>query len=267
MARLGLLKLICSVLGKSLVFLKNRDNFARRDFLMLPENLTISLSVLGDGLYLYVVKTESDIVFTTNASKKSSKADLEITFKNRKSALKTFLGKISIRESFAQHNILLKGNINTSAIIVRLLEAAQYNIFPRIITRKFLPKRAKSFSSFRLIMFILFGSIKTENSYFNDYKWLENVSEHGKNAVKAIKSEEKKVDYGTKSAKNNKKSLKNGSKVANNAEINNENGLDEVITVDSDSGHIEFSNKSEFDVVTNIEKIENKNDGKEGENG
>ena len=87
-------------------------------------------------------------------------ADLEIVFKNRKACKKVLLGRFGVAESFARHDILLKGNINTAVALVRIIDLCEYYLFPRLITRKFLPKVKKQFASIKLYFFALFGNAK-----------------------------------------------------------------------------------------------------------
>lgn len=155
MAKSGLIQLICKVLGKSMPYVVSKDSRAFETFKNLPENLTISLGVLKDETYLTLQKTDNQILIIKNDHKKQ--CDLEIKFKNRKSAKLVLLGSISVAESFARHDILLRGNINTAVALVRIIDLCEYYLFPRLITYKFLPKMRKEFCSLSLYAFCVFG--------------------------------------------------------------------------------------------------------------
>ena len=112
--------------------------------------------------------------------------DLKITFKSRACAKLVLLGRISVAESFARHDILLEGNINTAVLLVGIIDKVEYYLFPRIITRKFLPKMQKEFSSLWLYLFVMFGRI--------DKQKVEKVkaSKSAKSKQKSEKSDKKR---------------------------------------------------------------------------
>lgn len=149
------IKTVCKLLGKSLVYLKANDMVFYGEFKTLPKNLTVSLSVMNDGTYLNLVKNGDELCVEKRLATAS---DLEIVFKNCKSAKRPLLGAIGVRESFSRHDILLKGNINTAVILVRLIERAEGYLFPRFITKKYLPKINKNVSGIKVLWFCLFGN-------------------------------------------------------------------------------------------------------------
>lgn len=158
MAKSGLVKLIMKILGKSMAYVSKNDARARDTFLNLPENLRISMGIFGESTYVTLQKTKNQIY--VDKPHDNLPADLEIIFKNRKACKKVLLGRFGVAESFARHDILLKGNINTAVALVRIIDLCEYYLFPRLITRKFLPKTKKQFASIKLYFFALFGNAK-----------------------------------------------------------------------------------------------------------
>lgn len=156
MAKSALIKIICSFLGKAMPYVCKKDSRAYTTFLSLPQNLRISLGILNEPDYLTLVKTKNQIL--TVKSDENKECDLKIYFKNRKSAKLVLLGKISVAQSFARHDILLAGNINTAVSLVNIIDICEYYLFPRFITYKFLPKMKKQFCSLKLYFFCLFGN-------------------------------------------------------------------------------------------------------------
>ena len=158
MAKSGLVKLIMKILGKSMAYVSKNDARARDTFLNLPENLRVSMGIFGEDTYVTLQKTKNQIY--VDKPHDNLPADLEIIFKNRKACKKVLLGRFGVAESFARHDILLKGNINTAVALVRIIDLCEYYLFPRLITRKFLPKTKKQFASIKLYFFALFGNAK-----------------------------------------------------------------------------------------------------------
>lgn len=149
------ISLVCKILGKAMPYVCARDTRAYATFKNLPD-LSFSLGVLGDPDYVVLKKSGDQILRVKN----STEADLKIMFKNRRAALRVMLGSFGVAESFARHDILLSGNINTAVALTRIIDLEEYYLFPRLITRKFLPKMKKEFCSLKLYGFLLFGSAK-----------------------------------------------------------------------------------------------------------
>lgn len=155
MAKSFIIKLVCKILGKAIPYVCSKDSRAKETFFNLPSDLTISLGVFGEGEYLVLHKTKNQIL---KVSKKVDDVDLKIIFKSRKAAKMVMLGKIGVAQSYARHDLLLAGNINTAVALVRVIDLCEYYLFPRFITYKFLPKMKKQFSSIPLYFYCLFGS-------------------------------------------------------------------------------------------------------------
>lgn len=188
MAKSFIIKLVCKILGKAIPYVCSKDSRAKETFFNLPSDLTISLGVFGEGEYLVLHKTKNQIL---KVSKKVDDVDLKIIFKSRKAAKMVMLGKIGVAQSYARHDLLLAGNINTAVALVRVIDLCEYYLFPRFITYKFLPKMKKQFSSIPLYFYCLFGSqslIKIEREEL-EKKNNKKKKDHSGNFGKACKVE------------------------------------------------------------------------------
>ncbi len=189
MAKSFIIKLVCKILGKAIPYVCSKDSRAKETFFNLPSDLTISLGVFGEGEYLVLHKTKNQIL---KVSKKVDDVDLKIIFKSRKAAKMVMLGKIGVAQSYARHDLLLAGNINTAVALVRVIDLCEYYLFPRFITYKFLPKMKKQFSSIPLYFYCLFGSqslIKIEREEELEKKNNKKEKDHSGNFGKACKVE------------------------------------------------------------------------------
>lgn len=197
MAKSALLKIIGLFLGKAMPYVCNKDSKAYEIFESLPQELRVSLGILNEGDYLTIFKSKNQIL--VEKSDKNKECDLKIYFKNRKSARLVFLGKISVAQSFARHDILLAGNINTAISLVGIIDICEYYLFPRFITYKFLPKMKKEFCSIPLYFFCLFGktsSIKFTNPVLRNKKnkQIEQKEKVKKPKLKSRKNENTEDD-------------------------------------------------------------------------
>lgn len=189
MAKSFIIKLVCKILGKAIPYVCSKDSRAKETFFNLPSDLTISLGVFGEGEYLVLHKTKNQIL---KVSKKVDDVDLKIIFKSRKAAKMVMLGKIGVAQSYARHDLLLAGNINTAVALVSVIDLCEYYLFPRFITYKFLPKMKKQFSSIPLYFYCLFGSqslIKIEREEELEKKNNKKKKDHSGNFGKACKVE------------------------------------------------------------------------------
>ncbi|MBQ7579558.1 MAG: hypothetical protein IJT25_03420 [Clostridia bacterium] len=157
MKKSSIINIVFNVLGKAFGYVCKNDKRAKDLFFALPKHLTINMGIYGESTYISLEKTENQIL---KVKPTKENADLEVLFKTRYAARLVLLGKISVSESFARHDILLKGDINTAVRLVRIINIIEYYLFPRIITYKFLPKMQKEISSFKVYGFTLFGNSK-----------------------------------------------------------------------------------------------------------
>lgn len=211
MASFFVLKTISKMLGKALVYLKEKDNLAKQEFKSLPEKLKVTMKIFDSKNLLEIYK-KGDKLYFSNKSKDEFKNEITIIFKNKKSASLCLFGRIGVRESFCRHDIVLAGNINTAIVLVRIIEIAEYYLFPRFITKKFLPKIKKQFSSLKLYWFLLFGSVKKiqdreiDNIKAKNKQKLQKIEDNNNNNSKNKVKTANKTKNRAKTDKNKEKS-------------------------------------------------------------
>ena len=209
MRKAVLINVIFNVLAKALPFVCKNDSRARELFFSLPKNLKVSMGIYGEGPYILLSKTEKQIVKEKDAS---GGANLEVVFKTRKAAQMVLLGQISVSKSFARHDILLKGDINTAVRLVRIIDIVEYYLFPRFITYKFLPKIQKEFSSFKVYGSLVFLSAKKcviEKERKNKTEMKGKKIETAENAQKSKETKVKTEEKAQNKVKIDKKPTKN----------------------------------------------------------
>jgi hypothetical protein len=100
----------------------------------LPNNYVVKIVVLPNNNYVYCKISEGTIYRITDD--KLLTPDLIIEFKDKKSALQTFLGKMSVSQAFCEHRIKVYGNINHAVIITRAINIVETYLYPQFITKK-----------------------------------------------------------------------------------------------------------------------------------
>ena len=257
MAKSFIIKLVCKILGKAIPYVCSKDSRAKETFFNLPSDLTISLGVFGEGEYLVLHKTKNQIL---KVSKRVDDVDLKIIFKSRKAAKMVMLGKIGVAQSYARHDLLLAGNINTAVALVRVIDLCEYYLFPRFITYKFLPK--KQFSSIPLYFYCLFGSqslIKIEREEELEKKNNKKKKDHSGNFGKACK-----VEKGESVSESETKETSQTLSEDNSAEtLINEglNGSVEVFDEEKVNDTAESLNEQSLSESTQTAGLENLNEG------
>ena len=152
-----LCNIIFNVLSRGLCVLNKKDSIIRQEFNALPDNYTISLGILPVGDYIYLLKRDGKLFISKDFS---DKVDLAITFKNAKNTRKVMLARSSVAESFCRHDLLVSGDIAEAMGLVRVINRAEKYLFPHFMTKRFLPKIKKEYSSIFLYFRILFGRFK-----------------------------------------------------------------------------------------------------------
>ena len=153
-----LCNLIFKVLARGVVVLNKKDTEIRDNLADLPENFVIGLGVFPFGEYIYIVKENGKFF----VSKIARNADLNVIFKNAKSAKKVMLARSSIAESFCRHDIIVKGDIALAMTLVRVINRAEKYLFPHFMTKRFLPKIKKQTCSVGVYCKIFFSKINKE---------------------------------------------------------------------------------------------------------
>lgn len=78
-----------------------------------------------------------------NIEKTRQKADIDIVFRSDMAALKVFTGRMGIDKAYAAHAFSLRGSINDTMGIVRMIDIAEGYLFPRFYAGRILKGRIK----------------------------------------------------------------------------------------------------------------------------
>lgn len=70
-------------------------------------------------------------------------ADIVITFKSIDAAFLMFTGRLGVAKAYAQHRFTLKGEINKTMSLVRVIDLVEAYLFPKIITKHILKEVPK----------------------------------------------------------------------------------------------------------------------------
>ena len=127
-----IMKIILHFLYRGIKVLNGRDSEITNEISMLPNGYTISIQT--------DINKPKELCFkiVDNKIKKCKKSipDLQIVFKNKDLAFKTFTGKIGIANAYAMHYFQMFGNIYIAMGVTRILERVEGYLFPKCITNK-----------------------------------------------------------------------------------------------------------------------------------
>lgn len=141
-----LCNIIFKVLARGVAVLSRKDSAVKAEFDALPENFCISLGIEPYGSYAFIVKRNGKVY----VSKTFDKPDLTVSFKTASGARQVMLAQSSIAESYCRHDLLVKGDISLAMGLVRAINRAEKYLFPHFMTKRFLPKIKKEYSSISL---------------------------------------------------------------------------------------------------------------------
>lgn len=75
--------------------------------------------------------------------KNIEKADIIITFKSIDAAFLMFTGRLGVAKAYAEHRFTLKGEINQTMSLVRVIDLVEAYLFPKVITKNILKEVPK----------------------------------------------------------------------------------------------------------------------------
>lgn len=145
--------LILTFLCRALADLERKDSDVKAEFCELPDGFCINIGVLPFGTYIGVIKTAGGLKIKKNGF---ATADLVVNFKNVKSAQQVMLAKINLAQSYAQHALIVGGDIAVAMGVVRAINKVECYLFPRFMTKKILPKIKKQSCTLCVYFRILF---------------------------------------------------------------------------------------------------------------
>ena len=119
------------------------ESAARFDPVIIEETRTwkapvsIRMRVLPCGPCMTLIKNRGKIRYS---GKPQKSCDLEISFKNIQSAFPVMAGFINAEAGFAQHRMIVKGDIPLAMSLIRCINRLQRLMLPRVISKRVLKR-------------------------------------------------------------------------------------------------------------------------------
>lgn len=133
--------IVLRVLFRAIRVLSRCDSRIRQELLDLPQRQTVKLSVSPAEQSRSLTFTVSD--GTIRRADKAAIPDIHIVFKNEAMAFRVFTGRMGIAGAYAAHAFTLRGNINQTMGVVRIVDMVEGYLFPRFMTRRILKEAPK----------------------------------------------------------------------------------------------------------------------------
>ncbi len=99
--------------------------------------VSIKMQVLPCGPCMTLTKNREKIRYS---GKPKETCDLEISFKNAQSAFPVMAGLINAELGFAQHRMIVKGDIPLAMSLIRCINRLQRLLLPRVISKRVLKR-------------------------------------------------------------------------------------------------------------------------------
>lgn len=126
--------IVLQVLFRAIRVLSHCDSRIRAELSALPEGQTVKISVSPHEKSRALTFTVSN-----GTVKKTDKSpDIHIVFKNEAMAFRVFTGRMGIAGAYAAHAFTLRGNINQTMGVVRVVDLVEGYLFPKFMTRRIL---------------------------------------------------------------------------------------------------------------------------------
>lgn len=132
---------VLQVLYRGIRVLSHADSRVRQELLSLPEGRTVRFAVSPKPDAPSLTFTVLD--GTIQKAPRTAEVDIEIVFKNEKMAFRVFTGRMGISGAYAAHAFTLRGNINETMGIVRIIDLVEAYLFPGFMTRRILRELPK----------------------------------------------------------------------------------------------------------------------------
>ena len=143
---------VLRVLYRALKVLTRKESRIRREFASFKDGFTIKLTLSEAGPSVYLRKENGRLLFLKDAEGE----DLELKFKSVDSAFLVFTGMMGISRAYAEHRIVVKGDISDTMTLVRMIDIAEAYLFPRIMTKRILrtvpAKERSTISVYRMVL-------------------------------------------------------------------------------------------------------------------
>lgn len=126
--------IVLQVLFRAIRVLSHCDSRIKQELLELPEGQVVKLSVSPH-------EKSRSLTFAVSSGtvhKSDKSPNIHIVFKNEAMAFRVFTGRMGIAGAYAAHAFTLRGNINETMGIVRVVDMVEGYLFPKFMTRRIL---------------------------------------------------------------------------------------------------------------------------------
>ena len=127
---------VLEVLYRGIRVLSRTDSRVKQELMDMPEGRTIRFAVAPDEkapALCFTVKNG-----TIQKAKKNVRPEVDIVFKNEKMAFRVFTGRMGIAGAYGAHAFTLRGNINETMGVVRIVDLVEGYLFPKFIAKHIL---------------------------------------------------------------------------------------------------------------------------------
>ena len=143
---------VLRVLYRALKVLARKDSRIRHEFASFADGFIIKITLSENGDSVFMKKEEGRLVFLKHCESE----DLELKFKSVDSAFLVFTGIMGISRAYAEHRIIIKGDISDTMTLVRIIDIAEAYLFPHIMTKRILrsvpSKERSTLSVYRMVL-------------------------------------------------------------------------------------------------------------------
>jgi len=138
--RKTLAALVFLVLGRGLVASVRLDERVRCEVCGWPDGTVVTLRVAPFGPQVSW-RVAGDVLEHLGGGETDS--DLLVTFKSVDDAIPLLLGMQGVLVAFAEHRMMVRGDLSVAMSFVRCLHIVEGYLFPDIVTRRILPHPAE----------------------------------------------------------------------------------------------------------------------------
>lgn len=139
--RYTICSVVLEVLYRGIRVLSKTDTRVHQELQDLPEGQTVRFAVAADEKAPALSFTVTG--GTIRKAEKIAVPDVNIVFKNEKMAFRVFTGRMGIAGAYAAHAFVLKGNINETMGVVRIIDLVEGYLFPKFIAKHILKEIPK----------------------------------------------------------------------------------------------------------------------------
>ena len=127
-------------LGRALHTLSQHDRLIHDEVAGWPDGFTLMVTVRPDGGAMAVSRTPDGRLTYRGARLPEDAADVVIIIRSVETAFRLYTGRMSIDEAYAHHWTCARGDLSRTMSVTRVLNAAQFYLFPSWIARRLMKR-------------------------------------------------------------------------------------------------------------------------------